>query len=278
MRGLIEYAMSGRRQAATIAILFGLVPLLNLLSGATVALVTLRKGPQEGLLVLLWALLPASLHWLAGDTSPMFMLGGALVLGQVLRVSQSWPTALQVAVVLGVLLQLSLALQPIYVASIEALFSQMLAEGRNLQLQGSTTPVTPQEMVDLLLRFYGFYHVMVFTACLMVARYWQALLYNPGGFRQEFHNLRFDPRFMGLLAVLILGGMAGLSALQDWVPLLCVLPLLAGLAVIHHVVAARQLGTGMLVAGYAVLILMAPVIVLLGLTDGVIDIRKRLTK
>lgn len=284
MRGLAEYAMSGRRQAATIAILFGLIPLLNLLSGAVVALITLRKGLQEGVLVLLWALLPASLHWLAGDSSPVFMLSAAVVLGQVLRSSQSWPTTLQVAVLLGVVLQLSLRLQPAYVASLESLFSQMLAEGRELPLQGAggSVPVTPQEMVALLLRFYGAGHVLVIAACVMVARYWQAMLYNPGGFGQEFRSLRFDPRLMILLGVLILGGMAEISILPDWVPLLCILPLLAGLAVAHHVAAVRQMGVGMLVAGYAALLLLAPVmapaIVLLGLVDGVIDIRKRLTK
>jgi hypothetical protein len=58
LRGLAEYAMSGRRQAATVAILFGLVPMLNVLSGSVVALVSLRHGLTEGLLVLLWAALP----------------------------------------------------------------------------------------------------------------------------------------------------------------------------------------------------------------------------
>src|SRR5690606_27778433 len=76
MRGIVEYAMSGRRQAATVAVLFGLIPMLNLLSGAVVALVILRKGMQDGLLVLLWALLPAGLQWVIGDTMPVFMLIG----------------------------------------------------------------------------------------------------------------------------------------------------------------------------------------------------------
>ena len=80
MRGLAEYVMSGRRQAATVAVLFGLIPMLNLLSGAVVALVMLRKGTQEGFLIMMWALLPAGLQWLVGDTAAVFMVVGVAVL------------------------------------------------------------------------------------------------------------------------------------------------------------------------------------------------------
>jgi len=276
LRGLAEYAMSGRRQAATVAVLFGLIPVLNLLCGAILALVTLRRGLQEGFLVLLWALLPASLHWLAGDTSPVFMLVGVWILAWALRRTESWPKVLLLATLLGLLLQLSLALQPGYVAQVEELFSRMLAEGQALPTDG-TAATTPADMVALLLGFYGVYHVMVFALCLMLGRSWQAGLYNPGGFRQEFHNLRFDVRLVAVLLALVLAGLGGVAPLAEWVPLLCMVPLFTGLAVIHQVVAARQLGTGMLVLAYGVLLLMAPAIVLLGFVDSALDIRKRLT-
>lgn len=280
LRGLAEYAMSGRRQAATVAVLFGLIPLLNLLSGAIVALVTLRKGWQEGMLVVLWALLPASLHWLAGDTSPVLMLVGAWMLAGALRRTESWSNVLLLATGLGLLLQLSLALQPGYVAQVEELFSRMLAEGQALppaEMDG--TPVAnAADMVALLLSFYGAYHILVFATCLMIGRSWQAGLYNPGGFRQEFHHLRFDPRIMAVLLALVLGGIAGIAPLAGWLPLFCMAPLFAGLAVIHQVVAARQLGMGMLVLAYGVLLLMAPAIVMLGFVDSAVDIRKRLAK
>jgi hypothetical protein len=281
LRGLAEYAMSGRRQAATVAVLFGLIPLLNLLSGAIVALVTLRKGMQEGMLAMLWALLPASLHWLAGDTSPVLMLVGAWLLAVALRRTESWSKVLLLATGLGLLLQLSLALQPAYVAQVEDLFSQMLAEGQALPpAEVDGVPVsTPADMVALLFSFYGAYHFLVFAACLMIGRSWQAGLYNPGGFRQEFHSLRFDPRMMAVMLALVLGGVAGIAPLAGWLPVFCMVPLFAGLAVFHQVVAARQMGISMLIMGYVVLVVMSPVmvpvVVMLGFVDSVVDIRKR---
>ena len=101
MRGLAEYVMSGRRQAATVVVLFGLIPMLNLLSGAVVALVGLRKGPQEGFLMMMWALLPAGLQWLVGDTAPVIMVVGVAVLAYALRRTQSWPQVLLLATVIA---------------------------------------------------------------------------------------------------------------------------------------------------------------------------------
>jgi hypothetical protein len=103
MRGLAEYAMTGRRQAILVAVLFGLIPIppLYALSGAVVALVVLRRGLQEGLIVMLWALLSAGLHWLAGSTSPVIVLVGVTALAWLLRNTQSWQKVLLAATVLG---------------------------------------------------------------------------------------------------------------------------------------------------------------------------------
>ena len=38
--------------------------------------------------------------------------------------------------------------------------------------------------------------------CLMLARYWQASLYNPGGFGREFRSLRLAP---AVAVILLLG-------------------------------------------------------------------------
>lgn len=89
MRGLAEYAMSGRFQAATVAVLFGMIPGLSIVSGAVVALVTLRRGLQEGLIVALWAALPAGLQWMLGDAGSVFMLLGVLAASQLLRKTEA---------------------------------------------------------------------------------------------------------------------------------------------------------------------------------------------
>ena len=277
MRRLAEYTMSGPRQAVIAAVLVGLIPMLNLLSASIVALVTLKRGPQEGFLVMLWALLPAGLQWLAGDTTAALVLLATVPLAQLLRVTGSWSKVIIGAVVLGGLLQLSLVLQTGYVARVTALMEQMLAQGLNLQLpqDGVVTTASAQQLVELFLGFYGAYHALVMVGTLMVARFYQAMLYNPGGFRTEFHALRLDPRIMLVLLALILGGLAGVQVLEEWVTLFCLAPILTSLAIAHSVAARQKAGGSWLTLAYLVLLFMAPAMVMLGFADSVVDFRKR---
>jgi hypothetical protein len=279
LRGLADYSMTGRRQAATVAVLFGLIPMLNLFSGAVVGLVTLRKGMQDGLLVFMWALLPAGLQvLLAGDASPLFMLVAAIVAANVLRITGSWQRALLVLTLLAWLTQLSLVFQPVYVAQVTQIFDQMLEQGRTVPLaaDGELQAASTDDLVALLLRYYGVYHFVLFMLCMVLARHWQALLYNPGGFRQEFHALRLDPRFAGVLLGLLLLGELGLAPLDAWVPLYCMAPLINGLALIHHVVAWRKAGMNWLILAYIATPFMFPAVIILGFADSFADIRKRL--
>ncbi len=58
MRALAEFILRGRLQATAVALIGNWVPLLT---PATVALVTLRVGRNNGLLILLWGVLPSLL-------------------------------------------------------------------------------------------------------------------------------------------------------------------------------------------------------------------------
>lgn len=272
---MAEYVMLGRRQAIIVVLLCGFFPLLYFLSAAVVGLVTMRRGRNEGLLILLWSLLPAGLLWGMGDTTPVFLMLGTFILAMVLRQTQSWQLVILVAVVMGLLSQFSLAFQQEYRAELETLFNEALQAQAN---QGTTPQYTAQQVVDLLLGFYGAYHAFMVVICLMIARWWQALLYNPGGFQQEFHHLRFDPRTMIVLLGLILAGLLDIEPLDGWMPLLSVAPIFGGMAIAHYTVAKKKLGTLWLVLCYLTLVMMAPAIILLGMADSVMDLRKRLNR
>jgi hypothetical protein len=277
MRWLAEYAMSGRRQAATVVVLFGLIPVLNLLSGGLVALVTLRKGPQEGFLVMMWALLPAGLQWLRGDTAPVIIMIGVMLLAWLLRRTQSWRQVLVFTTLLGVLAQLALPLNAEYVQSAEQMLDAALQQNAAaLNAEGVTPEEVKAGLLPLWMSMYGTVYVMIFSACLMIGRSWQAQLYNPGGFQQEFHNLRLPPRVMLVLVVLFGLGLAGIQPLVGWTFIFTVAPILCGLAVAHYVVSVRNLGVGVLVLTYLVALMMTPLIMLIGLADSLIDIRKRI--
>jgi len=275
MRGLAEYVMLGRRQAIIFVLLSGFFPLLYFFSAAVVALVTLRKGSNEGFLILLWSLLPAGLLWAMGDTSPVFLMLGTYLLALMLRKSSSWQQVILLATVFGLATQFSLVFQGEYQAQIQQVVDQGLQAQVN---QSSQAQYTSEQIVDLLFSFYGAYHTFMVVICVMIGRWWQAMLYNPGGFRQEFHSLRFDPRIMVFLLGLILAGLMDIPPLDGWLPLFCVVPMLAGLAVTHYAVARKAMGTPWLVLSYMTLLLVPPAIILLGFIDSVVDLRKRIKR
>lgn len=277
LRGLAEYSMSGRRQAATVAILLGLFPLLNLLSSAVVSLVTLRKGGQEGFLVMLWALLPAGLRLINGDVSLIYIVVAAWLLALLLRRTESWQSVLLAILALSWLGQLSLELQTLHVSQVRDMIEQLRAQGLDTQLAAADPDmvVTTDQLLAIWAQLYGSYLALSFVVVLCIGRHWQALLYNPGGFRQEFHGLRLDPRLMGLLLALIVAGEMNVPPLNEWVLLFCIPPLINGLAMAHCVIYKRGIGWNWLVLVYLVALLMAPAIVALGVLDSFFNLRQR---
>ena len=114
---------------------------------------------------------------------------------------------------------------------------------------------------------------------LMLGRYWQAALYNPGGFGSEFRALRFPP----MLAMLLLVGMLlgpNLGAQLAVLTPLCSVPLVfAGLALMHGLVAQGRLPRFWLVGLYVTLVLFMqviyPLLAVLAIVDSLFDFRGR---
>lgn len=273
MKWLAEYVMKGRRQAIIVVLLTGFIPMVYALSAAVVGLVNLRKDAQEGMIILLWSLIPAGLFWIAGDSTPVILMPSIAVLAQVLKRTESWSKVIMLGTVLGILTQLSLVWQGGYVAQLEAIVGDALTLQ---QSQGVALPYTAEEVVALLLGFYGAYHFSTVLSCLVLSRWWQAALYNPGGFRKEFHQLRLEPGFAVLLTGFIVAGLADIPPLDSWVMILCIAPLAGGLALMHFAVAWKKLNAGWLVLVYLMVLFAAPLVILLGLADSMLNLRKRI--
>jgi hypothetical protein len=116
---------------------------------------------------------------------------------------------------------------------------------------------------------------------LFIGRWWQALLYNPGGFGSEFRTfgVRVGVGYLALgllVAVLLLEEAMWASEL-----LLLLAPLffLQGVAVVHDLVHAYSAGRGWLVGFYAALIIFLPhaeiLVVGFGFLDVWTDLRAR---
>jgi len=308
MGALIGFVMRGRMQAtlsaAVLALLAMQAPvlgglssaimgLLSILSSALIGLVTLRHGPREGALVgglaALVAGLPALL--LSGNATPIAAFLVVLwmplwLLGAMLRSSRSLGLTLQAGLGFGLLLVLMLhlqlgdpqqhwqeMLQPLGDAFVE---NQVLDDGQRetfVQLLSSW-------MTGILAA--GFYLQLLMA--LLLARSWQARLYNPGGFREEFRNLRGN-RGLSLmaLAMLLLALLVGDEApgfVRDLGLLLGALFLIQGLAVAHGVVAKAKMNLGWLVALYVLLFVVMPhaamLVAMMGLIDTFADFRGRM--
>jgi hypothetical protein len=123
-----------------------------------------------------------------------------------------------------------------------------------------------------------------FLLGLLLGRWWQAVLYNPGGFGAEFRGLRLSP-VLGYAAL----GMVGLrlwqpEAIWGFELLVLILPLLLlqGLAVVHGIRHSLGAGLGWLVALYVLLVVAMPyaevLVSGLGLADLWLDVRGRVAQ
>ena len=117
---------------------------------------------------------------------------------------------------------------------------------------------------------------------LMLGRYWQALLYNPGGFGLEFRALRFSPApAMVLLAGMLLAPSLGVQAAM--LAPLCSVPLVfAGIALVHGLVAQNRMSRFWLVGLYVTLALFMqliyPLLAILAIVDSLFDFRGRASR
>ncbi|MBL4819927.1 MAG: hypothetical protein JKY98_02900 [Gammaproteobacteria bacterium] len=274
MRGLAEFVLKGRRQAIMAVLLIGAVPLIYFLSPVVVALVILRKGVQEAGLLLAWALLPIGAWALYPSIAldapvnllPVLVLLAVSALAMVLRSTGSWQSTVLVAVVVGLLFELYLRLQP---DNVELLLLQI---NPLLQESGATQTISSGELIALV----SIVHAGMSLLLLMWSRWMQAMLFNPGGFKTEFHSLRIERKAaLPLLLLIVLSGM-GVIIPDSWMLYFVMPPLFAGTALVHATVALKQLSPFWLFMFYMVFPVIVQFLVIFALMDSWFDFRKRM--
>ncbi|MGZ7457186.1 hypothetical protein ACXPVS_10375 [Pseudomonas sp. Ma2-10] len=286
MRAIAEFIMRGRMQATLVVAGCAILPLLYWLGAAAGCLVLLRRGLKDALGVLALGLLPALVWWLySDDPRALLVLLGSWSLALVLRASESWNRVLLVSIAIGVVF--SVVLGTVFGPQIEMLAQalikvmpsllgevyQKLSVDEQAHFASLIAPVLTGLIAALL--------QIVSVLSLLVGRYWQALLYNPGGFGREFRAIRLPLGLaMLLLAFMLLGPNIG-PQMAMLTPL-CSVPLVfAGLALIHGLVAQKRLARFWLVGLYVTLLLFMqliyPLLVVLAIVDSLIDFRGRST-
>jgi len=281
LRALAELIMRGRAQACGVAVFGSLLPII---SPSSIGLVTLRKNSSEGLIVALWALLPWLALYLTSTMSPLLTLAPAaaliviVVAANILRTTVSWQWTLIGA---GIASAVAVSIVGV-VASGDV--DQVVAEVADLVAQVSAQAGVSEELSlvpdrTFVLGLLAWMVALTVVCGLFVARWWQALLFNPGGFREEFHGFRLEQRVAVILFAIVVAGVALPREYTPWVELMSLPLLIAGVALIHSSVALMNWGVHWLGLMYFGLFFIGPtgaVLVGLGLVDSILNLRSRL--
>ncbi len=289
MQALAGFILRGRWQAVMLLALTALLPVLNLGGAAALALVTLRKGPREGLLTLLIStcLLLILAMGLFDSTLPVLGLMATFwlplwVLAGVLRYTISLTVTLQSALALALLVVLggAIALGDVTGWGRELLDRLVDPLLQQMQLTGRQRSDIEATLATLLLGLCVGNALLSTLLSLLLGRWWQSLLFHPGGFGAEFCALRLG-QLPAWLALLLFAG----ALLWQWpllanlMPPLLVLYVLQGIAVAHGVVNRARLAQGWLVGLYVMLLLLPQTLLLLcllGVVDAWVDVRARI--
>ncbi len=280
MKGLAEFVMRGRLQALLVIVAGAGSLLFCWISAAALALVTLRKGAGAGAWLFMWALLPAgTLVYAFGDTGPLALLVGTMVLALVLRATVNLPLAVLAAVGVGAGTGLAMvAFSGAYLDQMAAYFGEFLGSMEQQLSQGGQPVELPRPGATQIAGMLGAGTAMMSVLCLLLARYWQAALYNPGGFGAEFKALYYPATVSSVLVIvaLVLYGLG--TQYRTWM-VSCLIPLtFAGLALIHTRLELRGRGRGWLTGFYIAWVIFDPVkilVVFLAIADSWLNFRQR---
>ncbi len=294
MNFLATYIMRNRTSAVLVAVasavLSLLLPPLSYLSGAVAGLVTLRHGGREGLIVLGIAGLLIALPALFSGSSGLVVIFGAVVwmpvwvLAVVLRQTVSLPATIIVAASFGVI---SVAVIHGVLVDPTEWWRGKLEMLRPILTEAGWKPADVEAnlttLASAMTAMLAAAVMMTPLISLFIARWWQALLYNPGGWRKEFQQLRLPATLVWVAVVIVIiawftGGSVQAFA-ADLLIVVLLLYLLQGLSVIHNLVNCRGLSVAWLVGLYALLLILPQAVMLvagLGFTDTWLDYRSRL--
>jgi hypothetical protein len=290
VRGIADFAMKGRWQAALAAALLSvaamLIPPLNYLASGVIVLATLRVGPQEGLRVmaatlvvfaavagLLFGQLWIALALLLTSWLPAYLV--TLVLGYSRSLERALLAAAGVGILVVLISHVFLPNPALWWQEMLTPFVQLLSEQSGWQMDATETQNFLVQMASMMTGLIAAAVSVNIILGILIGRAWQASLYNEGAFGSEFTQITLGKTLATVTAVLMglsLTGMAGsLTLLVDCLPVLLVLFALQGIAVAHAIVRLKQKSVAWLVVMYVLMVLMLPQMMILTATLGILE-------
>ena len=255
LRRFTDFILQGRLQAIGTAFVLAFIPLIGGVSILIAALVTLRKNVYEGALVFLAASIPLVIHYvfLPGEATAGMLLGlvelallGNLlvwVFAVILRRYGQWnfllETALLVGVIgVGIVHGLCSDVPGWWQKQLTVYFSKTLDMADVLKTDSGAGLQDVQAQVIQMAKYYatGFLAASILLNALLqlaIARWWQAVIFNPGGLRDELVQIRLSHITGGLFVVVMLLGYFKNTLALDILPVVYAIFAAAGLSLVH---------------------------------------------
>ena len=291
---MARFIMAGRFQAIGFVIVFALLPLLGLFSNAAIALVALRKGWQEGLLLALIGSIAVAIftyieqhNFTFGFLLACIQWMPIILFAWILSQTISWETTLQALLGLSVVavVVLHIIIPDPSVFWLELLSSTMNSAEVSAENKESLKVLEQgfAEVTPLLAGIVVALSSLMIAVALLMARNWQAQLYNPGGFGEEFRELRIGkPAALISLLLVVIAFVTKTHIVLELLICSVAIFLFQGIALIHALVKLRNMHQLWLVAMYLLLVLlntqMAIMLAAVGIIDSFADFRQRFIK
>lgn len=290
----LQQIISDSKKSLLWVAILSAIPYLHWFGLLLMLVVTLRKGWREGLLLAvvvaafsgIWA--GFSQHYSAAEAILQSINPFVLWLfAVILATTVSWQMVLQVMTLLGVIAVLLL-----YRLFPEGTLAWSQALTANMQQMITAHPgllenVDPADWQRWLVIFGAFapgLRVTLFLGInlvtLILARYVQATLYNPGGLRKELYHWHLNYLFgVVVIALFITASVVQGHTWLSFIPVLTLPLLCIGLSLFHYFTARYKYQLVILTVFYICVITVLPQLLLLamffGLLDCFINFRKR---
>lgn len=299
MKVLAAYIMRGHIQAAGVIGLFAVLgwmfPPFLLISSAALGLVVLKQGSKEGVQVLSGAILFCGVVAYVRFGTPILALLTSLAIWlpvwlcvQVLRATRSQTSVLIVVMAMSLLLAVGIRY---FVGDIQGFWQESLTSYSNRVALVANVEQQSQVISSLAVIMNGFVAVsfgLMIMMSLLLARWWQSLLFNPGGFGEEFRKIQLPVLIAApILLSAILMGVVKLSIppyglVLDLLMIGTATLMFHGLAIVHFFVKERQLGNGWLAGVYFFLMVASvyvfSILAMLAISDSFSNFRKLRSK
>lgn len=291
---LAEYLL--RNRMVTVVVVLALsaaphfsIPFLYSMGWIIMGLVALRSGAVVSLPLLLCTLLPVAVSYAHhGVFSPLLLchwvLGPVLMwlLAGLLGYTVSWRLTLQMGAGLAALL--ALLFHFVFPHQV-ALFVMML-KPMVMPMLKAKSHADPQ-VIQLGWQWLQMHAAglwvgmsyLIASILLIMARMWQSWAFNPGGWREEFLHIRFDPAYAAVFFSVFLVSFFGLTWLQNVTLVLLWSFVISGMSAMHALLMVWSKENVLWIMGFYLLVLlfltmMVVVMALMGMVDSVVNVRK----